>query len=203
MLWFVKEKNSGYNAIAMVTSQIALKEWAIVVDALARGDQLLLIRKGGIRDPKGAFQLDHREFFLYPTWEHQQEEALRPEFRDRFKELAAEVPSRSLPLSVYVGVAFCGEIRDPKALAGLERYHIYTPEFFEERMRYKPATPTLVVVVRAYRLNKPIAIPIQPEYAGCRSWVPLAQPLEIGETTPVVDNQPFRRALEEMSSALS
>lgn len=187
----------------MLTSNVALKEWAVLVDALERGTQLLLVRKGGIRDPQGSFDLKHREFFLYPTWEHQQQEALRTEFRARFRELAVAVPSQSLSLSVYAGVAFCGEIQDPKVLAGLARYHIWTPEFFEERMRYKPATPTLVVVVRAYRLKDPIPLLVKPEYAGCKSWVPLGEELPVGEAIPVVDNQRFRRALEEISSAVT
>ena len=30
--------------------QIALKEWAVTVQALARGEQILLLRKGGIHE---------------------------------------------------------------------------------------------------------------------------------------------------------
>ena len=30
----------------------ALKEWSTVIDALGRGEQVILIRKGGIADPK-------------------------------------------------------------------------------------------------------------------------------------------------------
>lgn len=191
-----------YNESAM-TSFTALKEWAVVVDALGHGEQLLVVRKGGIRDPKGSFDLQHREFLLYPTREHQHEEAVRPEFRERFQELPRISPSATVRICIYAGVAFCGEIRDPKPLAALTRYHIWTPEFFEERMRYKPASPTLVVVVRAYRLKNPIDLSVEPHYAGCKSWVPLEQPVEIGETIPVVENQRFRKALEEISGVLT
>ena len=186
-----------------IISHVALKEWAIVVDAIEQGKQLLLVRKGGIRDPKGSFDLQHREFFLYPTWEHQHEEVIRPEFRKGFSALSQKTPSDTVPLSVYAGVAFCAQIQTPKALLHLDRYHIWTPEFFEERLAYKPQSPTVVVAVRAYRLKRPISLPITPEYAGCKSWVPLAQPIEVGETIPVVENQLFRRALEEISEALS
>lgn len=185
-----------------MTSGIALKEWAIVVDALARGEQLFLVRKGGIRDPKGSFNLQHREFLLYPTLEHQHEEAVRPEFRERFQELSRQASSATVRFSVYAGVAFCGEIRDPKPLTALLRHHIWTPEFFEERMRYKPTSPTLVVVIRAYRLENPIDLPVEPHYAGCKSWVPLAQAIETGEAIPVVENQRFRKALEEITALL-
>lgn len=186
-----------------LTSSIALKEWAVVVEALAGGEQLLLVRKGGIRDPKGAFHLQHREFLLYPTWEHQAkapDQNIRPEFRQRFQKLLAPpADPTSVPLRVYGGVAFCGEIRDPAQMAGLEKYHLWTPGFFEERMRYRPSAPTLVVVLRAYTLPRPVAHPVKPEYAGCKSWVPLAEPIPVEGALPVVENRRFRQALKEIS----
>lgn len=182
---------------------MALKEWAVVVEALGQGQQILLIRKGGIQDPQGAFHLEHREFFLYPTLEHQNEEAVRPEFRQRFKEsLAAPKESKAVSLGVYGGVSYVGQIRDPKQLEDLERYHIWTPEFFEKRLQYRPAAPTVVVVLRAYRLPKIIPHPVQPEYIGCKSWVELSESLPVEGAQPVVDNQRFRTALVEISSRL-
>lgn len=178
----------------------------MVVEAAAEGEQLLLLRKGGIRDPKGVFQLEHREFFLYPTWEHQSEDAesrIRPEFRQRYKQLLAPVRSaETVSLKVYAGIAYCGQVRDTKQLEGLEKHHIWTPEFIQDRMRYRPQAPMLAVVLRAYRLKKEISQPVRPEYAGCKSWVPLEQPLPIEETIPVVDNIRFRKALEEISKRL-
>ena len=43
---------------------IAFKEWAVTVRALAEGEQLLTLRKGGIREPNKHFALDHDRFFL-------------------------------------------------------------------------------------------------------------------------------------------
>lgn len=190
----------------MMTSRVALKEWAIVVEALAEGQQVLLVRKGGIRDPKGAFQLEHREFLLYPTFEHQSEDVVRTvrsEFRERFASVcAAPKEGDTVSLQVYAGVAGCTEIRDPKELHGLERYHIWTPQFFEDRMRYRPQAPTLLVVVRAYRLPQPIPHPMRPEYAGCKSWVPLLDAIPIEGAQPVMDNQRFRAALQEISGKM-
>jgi hypothetical protein len=37
---------------------IAFKEWAVTVRALAEGEQLLTLRKGGIREPEKHFKLD-------------------------------------------------------------------------------------------------------------------------------------------------
>ncbi|MBI3332544.1 MAG: DUF1802 family protein [Candidatus Omnitrophica bacterium] len=189
-----------------MTSGIALKEWAIVVEALAAGEQILLVRKGGIRDPKGAFQLQHREFLLYPTWEHQGEKtegAIRPEFRQRYEGILRQPHAPAeVPLKVYGGVAFCGEIRAPDQMKGLEDYHIWSPGFFEERMKYRPQAPTLIVVLRAYRLPREIRHPIRPEYAGCKSWVPLSEEIPVESAVPAVDNRRFREALEKVSARL-
>ena len=59
--------------------QVALKEWAVTVDALAQGTQILLLRKGGIHEEGKDFRVIHPEFLLYPTYEHQREDLLKAE----------------------------------------------------------------------------------------------------------------------------
>ena len=56
---------------------IAFKEWAVTVRALAEGEQLLTLRKGGIREPSKHFALEHDRFFLYPTFDHQRNDLVR------------------------------------------------------------------------------------------------------------------------------
>src|SRR5919206_4263494 len=56
---------------------IAFKEWAVTVRALAEGEQLLTLRKGGIREPGKHFKLDYERFFLYPTFDHQRADLVR------------------------------------------------------------------------------------------------------------------------------
>src|SRR3984957_16462743 len=69
---------------------IALKEWAVTVRALAEGEQLITLRKGGIREPEKHFKLDHDRFFLYPTFDHQRNDLVReshqPELRRALEE---------------------------------------------------------------------------------------------------------------------
>ncbi len=187
----------------MVTSSTALKEWAAVVEALGAGEQMILLRKGGIRDPGGRFRLEHREFLLYPTREHQEESLIRTEFHQRFRSALepAEDPAR-VTFRFCAGVAFETALTEPSRLAGLERRHIWTPEFFQKRLAYRPEEPTLILVLRAYRLPKPVHLPTEPAYAGCRSWVPLAEPVTVEGAEPVLDNRRFRAALEEISTRL-
>ena len=43
----------------------ALKEWAVAVEALERGETALVVRKGGIREK--AFAVDDTRFLLLPA----------------------------------------------------------------------------------------------------------------------------------------
>ena len=51
---------------------IAFKEWAVVCRALAEGRQALILRKGGIAEGRDGFGFRHSEFFLFPTFFHEQ-----------------------------------------------------------------------------------------------------------------------------------
>lgn len=185
-----------------LSTTVALKEGSAVVEALSSGRQLLLLRKGGIRDPRGSFELEHREFLLYPTWEHQRSEHLRAEFQPLIKPEPAGAATQ-VEFRLYAGAAFTHELRESAALSRLEKYHIWTPEFVAERMRYKPQAPTLLVALRAYRLNQPVKHAVRPEYAGCKSWVRLAEPVDLGTAEPVVENRRFRAALEEICDKIN
>src|ERR1700744_4574422 len=74
---------------------IAFKEWAVTVRALAEGEQLLTLRKGGIREPEKHFKLDYERFFLYPTLDHQRSDLVRESHRPEL--------SRSLEEGVWAG----------------------------------------------------------------------------------------------------
>ena len=56
---------------------VAFKEWAVTVRALAEGEQLLTLRKGGIREENKHFEIEHDRFFLYPTFDHQRNDLIR------------------------------------------------------------------------------------------------------------------------------
>ncbi|OGX41509.1 MAG: hypothetical protein A3C53_05080 [Omnitrophica WOR_2 bacterium RIFCSPHIGHO2_02_FULL_68_15] len=186
--------------MTVMTSQVALKEWAVVVEAIGRGTQTLLLRKGGVADPDETFQLEHREFFLFPTFEHQKQEQIRAEFHPVFDAVVQRPPPAGhVILPLYAGVAGHWRVESPDDLRGLEQLHIWTPEFLAMRLAYKPEIPTLAVLVRAYRLPKPPMTANIPGYAGCRSWVPLEAALPVEGAVPVVENQVFRATLQHVS----
>lgn len=183
---------------------MALKEWAAVAEALGAGEQVILLRKGGVKDPGGVFRVQHREFLLYPDWEHQEESLIRLGFRDKFRTaLHPPADPARVTFRFYAGVAHEAPVEDASRLAGLEKYHVWEPEFFTKRLAYRPEEPVLALVLRAYRLPKPVSLPVEPAYAGCRSWVPLAQPVPVEGAEPLLDNRKFRSVLEEIRAKIS
>ncbi|MGC1218532.1 MAG: DUF1802 family protein, partial [Phormidesmis sp.] len=56
----------------------ALKEWSVAVDALAAGETILLLRKGGIKEDNGQFSAQADRAMLFPTFEHQRRDLLKP-----------------------------------------------------------------------------------------------------------------------------
>ena len=65
---------------------VALKEWATVLEAMARGEQLVLIRKGGLIEPGRGFDVVAPTFVFYPTFEHQAVNYLRAPYQRYFDE---------------------------------------------------------------------------------------------------------------------
>ena len=49
----------------------AFKEWAVICRVLAEGRQSLIVRKGGIAEPRGDFEMTQTRFWLFPTYLHQ------------------------------------------------------------------------------------------------------------------------------------
>src|SRR5882672_6294384 len=91
----------------------AFKEWAIIVDALGGGDQIVILRKGGISEGRGGFQVDHPEFWLFPTSFHQQGEGVIESARPRFENLKKEFAETStLSLQFFARVIHWERLND-------------------------------------------------------------------------------------------
>src|SRR5689334_22817537 len=82
--------------------QVALKEWAVVCAALASGRQIVLLRKGGIYEAAGEFELENREFLLFPTYLHQKRRMLKEPDRAGFEERSAEPAENVLSVAGVV-----------------------------------------------------------------------------------------------------
>jgi len=173
-------------------TNIALKEWAVVCDLLLGGQQIVLLRKGGILEQKKGFQIEHETFFLYPNTEHQSQEQLKPEYHGRLSSYGPPArESGKLTIRGYGRVVDIVKSGDPAKLRALEPFTCWTQALFDMRINYKPEKPNFIVTVRAFALPKPIEIPYHADYAGCHSWVPMKQELSLAGGAPVLSDAEF------------
>ncbi len=185
-------------------STAALKEWAIVCQSLADGRQTLLIRKGGILEIKRGFQVEHRDFWLFPTYVHQNVEDLIPEVHAEF--LEAQTARRSegvVELQLYATVADVVQVTDLDRLRRLEGLHILSRKCVASRFNYRNRPAVHVLVLRVHRRPEPLQVQVTPEYDGCVSWVDLEQPLETAGCLPVLSDAEFQRRRGEILARLN
>jgi hypothetical protein len=164
---------------------VALKEWAVICDALADGSTALLLRKGGIREGQGGFAVEHRAFFLYPTNFHQDPEQLVPAAQDRLAMIPAP-PAGSVPIALWAEVEAAWRVEALEPLERLAGLHLLAPATVEARFRYRDRPWLDVLLVRACTLERVQQIAERPEYAGCRSWVPLVEEIAPQECKSVL-----------------
>jgi hypothetical protein len=175
----------------MIGLDIAFKEWAVICRGLLQGRQSLILRKGGIAETAGEFRPEHDRFWLFPTWVHQQEQGVVPEFQDLLKEVQTHRPPEGVVrLEGWVEVAGVRRVDQLEAVLALAGLHGWSEETVRARFHYR--TPGLyVLLVRVFRLDRPVELPDTPTYAGCRTWVHLEQAVEaVGQ--PVLPEEAFR-----------
>jgi hypothetical protein len=180
---------------------IALKEWATVCHALETGRQIILLRKGGIYESAGEFEVEHRQFLLFPTYLHQNLKMLKPEAHAGFEPRSAE-PAK-ITISSAAQVTDIIELKDRKQMDALDAEHIWTPPLIDMRFNYRPQNPLYLLLVRAYRLTQTVTVDNTPAYAGCKSWVPLEKPIDTSDATPVLDQSTFDSRRQRISTVLS
>jgi hypothetical protein len=200
---------------------IAFKEWAVTVRALAEGEQLVTLRKGGIREADKHFSLEHDRFFLYPTFDHQRYDLVRqshqPELSRALEEgvwADGEPPAGALTLDgdisqpdrvrirAWAEVAAHFTVTDRRAVEALSPYYVWTTDYAEKRLAWKRRHPLHVILLRAYRIPRPVTVKVREEYGGCRSWLELTRELPF-EGTPVLSDEEFERAYDEISAIAS
>ncbi len=181
----------------------AFKEWAVIVTALAAGRQSVILRKGGISEETGSFSLENREFFLFPTYVHQQERGVIPEERIDLRKLQAEAPPGGVvSIGAYAQVVEAVWETNLEKLKALERRHIWDGSVVKERFEWGGEDGLHVLLVRVYRLSEPVHLPLLDAYGGCKSWVTLEHPLSTAGATPVLDEDAFSKESQAIRRAL-
>jgi hypothetical protein len=177
--------------IAARSSQ-ALKEWAITIEFLKTGRQILLLRKGGIHEQCDGFRVEYKECFLLPTYLHENLHDLHPMTHLEFERLEAEKPSGNvIRFDTYAQINETIWVTNAEALRRLDGLHTLNWEAVERRFHYRSRPGLHLVLLRIYRLTTPHLVENQPEYDGCVSWVDLRDALPTRGAEPVLSPAEF------------
>ena len=185
------------------SNQSALKEWAATEQILAAGASALLLRKGGIWEKKEGFEVEHREFWIFPTQFHQNPQELLPSYHWALKPTP---PSTTNPNRVeiqhYAVVEDAYRVDDLDRLKRLDGLHPLDAATVESRFRYRNRPYLHVMVIRVYRLPEVVIIPNTLDYEGCVSWVTLDEPIATDFLSPVLTDEQFGQLREDVANRL-
>ena len=165
---------------------LAFKEWAYIVDALGKGRQSIIIRKGGISEEGGDFAIKGKKFLLLPTQFHQAQEMIKPEWLMSLDGEKYFAEPERVSIEYFAEIAQSMVIKDWSLLEKLDSQHAWKMGVIKERFeRWEKSAHLLIVQV--YKLTTPYVLEMSPEYAGCKSWIELSQGPEF--TGTLVPNQ--------------
>ena len=152
----------------------AFKEWAVIVRALLSGEQILDVRKGGLREDSHNFGLHATRCWLYPTAEHQRTELVKPAYRRWIDQDAASVGrGHVIRIEGWADVVAVATLTEPDELDRLASKLVWTSDYADSRLQWKRRDPLWVLALRVHRVREPISLPWREEYGGCTSWVEL------------------------------
>jgi hypothetical protein len=180
-----------------LSADIAFKEWAVVVEALGNGEQILILRKGGIREQRGEFSVDHPAFWLFPTQYHEAERSIIASKRPALKELAAAAPADSVDIQFYAVADPVVRITDTSVLGRMQGRHIWTEQVLQQRFAFGREPGLHALIVRVYQLPQAARLPQRESYGGCKSWVQLERAVA-GDLEPVLGDVEFARQRDEI-----
>jgi len=184
----------------------AYKEGGVVVRALLAGEQVLDVRKGGIREEGRHFGVRSTRLWLYPTVEHQRPELLKPAYRHWVDESVAAAPAdRAIRVEGWADITGIATVTDPAVLDALDSRFIWTTEYAGSRLRWRSRDPLWVLALRVHVLDEPITVPFRDAYGGCTSWVDLdglpADPASVG-SQPAVSDAAYESRVAAIADAI-
>jgi hypothetical protein len=186
-------------------SDPAFKEWAVIVRALLEGEQVLDLRKGGLREDGRHFDLHASRFWLYPTTEHQRPELLKPAYRHTI-ELSRGAPvGEPIRIPGWAEVVGTATITEAEHVDAIASKTVWTSDYAASRLNWKKRDPLWVLALRVHQLAEPVTVPWHDDYGGCTSWVELdGLPDDPGElaSTPALSDVAFEARLKGAVEAL-
>jgi len=183
--------------------RIAFKEWTIVVDALGRGEQIIILRKGGISEGHGGFKVEHSRFLLFPTLFHQQRESVVSSAQLRYDEMTRGFPPKDcVRIEFFCDLAGWQRLDSLAAAERLRGQHIWRDEVIAQRFDWGGERNILALAARVFRLPEVVELPKREDYRGCKSWIAVDQDVSLDDAVPVLSDSGFAEKLTEFRNAL-
>ncbi len=196
-------RTSNDSAQHVNAERTALKEWAVLVDAMVCGDFCAMIRKGGIREQRAGFAVRHDRFLMYPTFFHENSDELAPHVRARLADThGVRPPEGTLVLSHVAEVRAQWRVTEIDVLREIEGEHGLTWKAVESRFHYKNNPGVHVIAVELMSLAHPVAIAESKRYLGCVSWVELDEAVDLGGSHPLAHSAETAKRIEKLSQVL-
>jgi hypothetical protein len=181
----------------------ALKEWAVLVEAMARGEITAIVRKGGIRERRAGFAVRHDRFLLYPTFFHENLDELAPRLRGSLDGAhATRPPAGRVRITHLAEAVAVWTVRDASLLPRVEHEHGMAPAAVESRFHYRGIPEVRVVATRVLALPRAVELPETRRYAGCVSWLELDVDVDVGGANPVLTDRELARRVSALRDAL-
>jgi hypothetical protein len=147
---------------------VGFKEWALVCESMLRGETSLIFRKGGIAEGREGFRFKHSQFFMFPTYFHEQIDQTR-----LLRATDLPVPGETIKIEAFAYVEFTCWITDLAALEPFSEFHVLRPEVLEKRFEQDESKGLHLAFVKVFRVLPTWHLANQPSFGGCRSWVDL------------------------------
>ena len=182
----------------------------MVCDLLAAGRCCLLLRKGGVHEAEGPgrFTLNHDRFLMFPAWEHERLDWIKPDWLPSQAGLAVDEPDKAEPSEIafkcYAEAARIWEVPSRSAFDRLDDLHPWAKPQIDMRFNYKPDRPLYLLVLRCYQLAEPAVVANDDAFAGCVSWVPLDEVggVDVSASEPAMAGHEFSSILSRVEAAL-
>lgn len=176
----------------------ALKEWAVAIKALEQGETIMLLRKGGIHEQGGRFRVAHEEILLYPTYEHQQSFMLKAEYGKDVQPVTSGWHPETVAIGSWAEITDILPVSDESIVKALLPFHIWNEYFISDRLIWKARQPLYILLLRTYKLPKVQEIPYRREYGGCKSWIDLAQTINLQRAEPALSDFAYKQLVTEI-----
>ena len=163
---------------------MGFKELSSVCDAIAQGQQSILLRKAGLRESTAESGFQTKHFYLLPTQYHEKNgQASRDGFHIR----------------VRVEVIQSGDLFQWSNIEKLLPLTAYDPKSIREHFESRDQKLLHFAHIRAFLLDPEWHLPSSAALSGCRSWFELPSPPANLRESPVSANETMRRTADLLS----